>query len=210
MTRSPWLDIPLADYESHMAHASVGQASFLADVLEWSVEIFEPASIAVIGCAGGNGFDRDRVQKVSRVVGVDINPRYVDAARRRYTAALHGLELYCMNVETDTFEFEPVDLVLAALLFEHVATAPTLRNLRRGCRSGGVIVSVLQLPLESKSSVSPSPYASVQTLASTMKLLSPEELRARAADAGFALESQSTRQLPNGKSFSVQSFRASN
>jgi hypothetical protein len=46
MTPSPWLDIPLADYEAHMAHPSVAQAPVLGDLLE---------AIAPLSRAAGEG-----------------------------------------------------------------------------------------------------------------------------------------------------------
>jgi hypothetical protein len=65
MIKSPWLEIPLADYEAHMADPSVGQAPFLADLLDGMVGEYLPASIAIVGCAGGNGLDRVGVQSVT-------------------------------------------------------------------------------------------------------------------------------------------------
>ena len=52
---SPWLTLPLANYEGHMSASNVGQADLLADVFANVLEEFHPASVAVIGCAGGNG-----------------------------------------------------------------------------------------------------------------------------------------------------------
>ena len=49
--RSPWLDIPLADYEAHMALATVGQAQLIAHELDGLVRTHAPRSVAVIGCA---------------------------------------------------------------------------------------------------------------------------------------------------------------
>jgi len=66
-TRSPWLDIPLADYEGHMSVPGVGQAEMLASQFAELLEKWSPASAAVIGCAGGNGFDRLRVEVTERV-----------------------------------------------------------------------------------------------------------------------------------------------
>jgi hypothetical protein len=52
--RNPWLDVPLNDYEGHMALPGVGQADLIAELLYQAVARWAPASIAVIGCAGGN------------------------------------------------------------------------------------------------------------------------------------------------------------
>jgi len=53
-----------------MAWPGVGQAQLLSDVFARAIEQFSPQSVAVPGCAGGNGFERIP-PSVSRVVGVD-------------------------------------------------------------------------------------------------------------------------------------------
>lgn len=70
--RNPWLDIPLADYEAHMALPTVGQAQLIADELHSLVRAHSAGSVAIMGCAGGNGFDRVAEAGVSRVIGVDL------------------------------------------------------------------------------------------------------------------------------------------
>jgi hypothetical protein len=52
METSPWLDIPLDDYEGHMSLPTVGQAAMIADLLGRAIMRWSPARIAVIGCAG--------------------------------------------------------------------------------------------------------------------------------------------------------------
>ena len=69
---NPWLTIPLADYEAHMALPQVGQAQLLADLFAAELHARSPSSVAVLGCAGGNGFER--APSTLRVVGVDVAP----------------------------------------------------------------------------------------------------------------------------------------
>ena len=92
---SPWLEIPLDDYERHMSLDTVRQAPMLADRFELLVERQRPASLALVGCAGGNGLDRIGPGRVTRVVAVDINPRYVEAAARRYADRFERFERCC-------------------------------------------------------------------------------------------------------------------
>jgi hypothetical protein len=110
--RNPWLDISLADYEAHMALPTVGQLRLIADAL---VKTYSPFSVAILGCAGGNGFDRLIGTRTSRVVGVDINPEYIESARRRYAEHIAGLELLIADIQSSAALFEPVDLIYAAL-----------------------------------------------------------------------------------------------
>ena len=58
MTNS-WLQkLPLPEYEAHMAHPRVAQAVLLCDVFAEMLDTHVPGSVAVLGCAGGNGFER--------------------------------------------------------------------------------------------------------------------------------------------------------
>jgi hypothetical protein len=70
MITSPWLDIPLADYEGHMALPQIAQARMLADELESAVRLHAPSSVAIIGCSGGNGFERLIGKTVERVAPI--------------------------------------------------------------------------------------------------------------------------------------------
>ena len=128
--RNPWLDIPLADYEGHMASPNVGQAQFLSDVFAGALNKYEPRSVAVLGCAGGNGLDRVSNKVTERVVGVDLNPDYVLHARTRFAHRIPLLELFVGDVQKDEFGFVPVELVFAGLLFEYVDADAVLARIR--------------------------------------------------------------------------------
>src|SRR5690242_11821636 len=108
---NPWLDIPLSDYEGHMSMPAIGQATMLAEQLVTLVARFHPSDVAVVGCAGGNGFDR--LGSLERLVGVDINPRYIDLAASRYADKVTGLELYVGDIQQEQQLFQPVDLIYA-------------------------------------------------------------------------------------------------
>jgi hypothetical protein len=77
---SPWLSIPLADYERHMALPQVGQAAALASEFERLLREHRPAAVALLGCAGGNGLERVDPATTQRVVAPDLNPGYVAGA----------------------------------------------------------------------------------------------------------------------------------
>jgi hypothetical protein len=67
---NPWLEIPLEDYEGHMALPAVAQAPYLAGVLGAWARSQGSRSVAVLGCAGGNGFDALPHGQVRRDVSV--------------------------------------------------------------------------------------------------------------------------------------------
>lgn len=205
--RNPWLDIPLADYEAHMALPTVGQADLIAHELEILLRRYSPSSVAIMGCAGGNGFECAACSGVSRLVGVDINPQYIERARERYEGRIPGLELHIADIQACQSLFDPVDLIYAALVLEYVDLDRTMGVLAAHCNSNGVLAVLSQLPHETMAHVSPSPYTSLQLLAPGMRLLSQEELRRQAEHAGFAPLHSRTAIAAGGKRLRIDEFR---
>lgn len=203
---NPWLEIPLSDYESHISMPAIAQAQMIADEFSDALLRYNPESVAVIGCAGGNGFDRIPAS-TRRVVGVDINPDYVAAASARYLGRIPGIEFHIADIQTDILPFAPVDLIYAALVFEYVSVADALRNLSRVCLTGGRLVALLQQPSATMHAVSPSPYTSIQLLCPVMRLVPPADMESCAASCGFQLESTRSVVLESGKAFVIQVYR---
>jgi SAM-dependent methyltransferase len=201
--RNPWLSIALADYEAHMALPQVGQAELLAQVLGRAVRRYAPRSVAVLGCAGGNGFDG--VPAGTRLVGIDVNPDYVAVARERHGARA-GLELYVGDVSAE-LPFAPVELAFAGLLFEYVDSAAALSSLAAKLVPGGVLVTVLQLPSAAVAEITPSPYRSLAALAPCMTLVAPGVLEETARTLGFAAVHSEIQTASGGKQFAVQTYR---
>jgi len=191
-----------------MSLPHVGQAQMLADKLEQLVKQFSPPSIGLIGCAGGNGLDRLTPDQLERVVALDINPSYIGTVGLRHAHRLSKLELYRVDVQSASFQIEPVDLIFAALLFEYVDVAATLAALKRHCRPGGTLATVVQLPHRDRGAISPSPYESLNLLAPVIKLIAPADLCALATAAGFLVVDSEMIELASGKQFSLQVFQA--
>jgi trans-aconitate methyltransferase len=206
MVASPWLDIPLADYEGHMALPEIAQARMLADELEIAVRQHAPSSVAIIGCSGGNGFERLIGTTVERVVGLDINPTYVAAAQARFGTQMPKLALYVADIQDSLPNIAPVEMIFAGLIFEYVDLHTAMHNLRRLCAQGGTLVAVLQAPSAEAKAVSPSPYRSLQQLAPAMRLRHPQEMKGAAVEAGLAPATMRSFTLPSRKSFIVMSF----
>jgi len=204
--KNPWLDIPLADYERHMALPHVAQAQLLSDVFADALSRYAPHSVAVLGCAGGNGFERISASLTERVVGVDLNPDYVREARMRFGHRIPVLELFVGNVQTDEFAFSPVELVFAALLFEYVDADAVLARIRPMLRPDGSLLTVLQLPTAAIPEVTPSPFPSLGALASVMRLVPPELVRHSAAAHGYREIDAQIVAAAGGKRFQVLAF----
>lgn len=192
-----------------MALPAVGQAGLIADELARVVEAYRPSSVAVLGCAGGNGLESLIGSSVRRVVAVDFNPNYVATTEARFRGRIEELQAIVANVEHDLQAFEPVGLVYAALLLEYVDLGLALRFMRRHCLSEATLAVLLQLPSGEIAHVTPSPYVSLRTLEPILRLVSPTELRRQAAQAGFQPVGSRLVTSSGGKSFSLEEFRVS-
>ena len=163
-------------------------------------------AIAIIGCSGGNGFERLIGTTVERIVGIDINPTYVAAAQARFGTQLPKLALYVADIQDALPNIMPMEMIFARLIFEYVDLRATMHNLRRLCAPGGTLVAVLQAPSAEAKAVSPSPYRSLQRLAPAMQLRDAREVKCAGVEAGFASAMTRSLTLPSGKSFIVFSF----
>lgn len=198
---NPWLGIPLADYEGHMAAEGIGQACALRELFGRALEYARPASVALLGSAGGNGLDRIDPVVTRRVAGFDINPAYLDETRRRYAASLPHLELHAVDLASGSADTPPFALVHAALLFEHTGLAGGLENALSLVAPAGRLSVVLQLPSRETSGVGPSPFPSLQALAPGFQLIDPSRFRGAVETCGFRLEHEEWCPLPAGKVF---------
>ena len=82
---NPWLTVPLSEYEQHMRSVEVQQLGALSNLFAEAIGRCRPLSIAVLGIAGGNGLDHIDSSITVRVVGLDLNPLYLEAVRQRYS-----------------------------------------------------------------------------------------------------------------------------
>ena len=206
-TKNPWTEIPLADYEGHMSQPSVGQAQMLDEVFGQDLQVYAPGSVAVLGCAGGNGFKRLIGSPVKRAVEVDINPLNLKELRNRFGVAIPGLELICGDLLDASVNFAPVQLVHAALVFEYVEPARLLQRIREWLLPDGVLTAVLQIPTKNMAEITPTPFASLSRLGPLMKLVLPAILSRHAGRAGLVEESAEVITPGTGKEFFVGRFR---
>jgi len=145
----------------------------------------------------------------TRIVGVDINPTYLEVVRNRYQAKL-PLVLHCLDLAAEAVQEAPVDLVHAALIFEHAGTHQFLDNAIALVAPSGYLATVVQLPsCNSEAAVAPSPYPTIQRLSEHFHLLEPADLRQIIEQRGFELQHETMRTLPAGKGFWLGIFRRS-
>ncbi len=194
----PWLSIPLADYEGHMRADNVQQLSALSGLFKRALDVCLPDSVAILGIAGGNGLEHANPATIKRIVGIDINPGYLDEVRRRFVSH-PNLELHRVDLSQDEPRVAPVALVHAALFFEHAGLGRALSNALSLVARGGTLSVVLQLPERDQHNVTPTSYPSMQTLAESFSFVDVAHLRALLEDQGFRLLNDELRPLPTGK-----------
>jgi SAM-dependent methyltransferase len=166
----------------------------------------QPRSVTVLGASGGSGFEVLADRALDRVVAVDINPRYLESLKTRFTAALPTLRTVCGDVADPELDLPRTDLVHAALIFEYVAPARLLRNAHRWLQPHGTLSVVLQLQVRNKPAVSETPFQSLATLSSVMQFLEPDRLTQEAATAGFRQSLSERIDLVTGKAFQFLLF----
>ena len=196
---NPWLSIPLEDYEGHMGSEDVRQLHALSELFRCALEVCRPHSVAVLGVAGGNGLDQIDSSITERIVGIDINPVYLEEVRRRF-GSRSGLELHCLDLAGSTLQVAPVELVHAALIFEHTGTDRALENALAMVAPGGKFSVVLQLPA-GEQEVIRTRYPSIETVAQDFRWIDTNGFQHSIARRGWYPMGQEQRPLPGGKAF---------
>lgn len=202
---NPWLNIPLTDYEGHMALQGIEQAQMLSDIFAEAIAKFQPQSIAIIGSAGGNGFERIP-PTVSRVVGVDLNPHFVAETKTRFENKFENLELIVGDIQKSWISFAPVDLIFLGLVLEYVDVDLVLAKTPSLLRTKGHIVTVLQLPTNGYQQVTPSPFKSLRQVGTIMRYVEPNLVQTSLEASGYTKIDSRIVTSQGGKQFQVQEF----
>ena len=198
---NPWLQIPVDDYEAHMALPGVAQTRALNTLFASALEEFKPESLAVPGCTTGNGFEHIDVSRTRRVVGIDFNIEYLAVLKNRFGNGFPCLKLIEADFTSPDFLIEPVSMVFAGLIFEYVELRDALLSINRCLVPGGVLTVVLQLPSAESSPVTVTPYKSLELLAPLMRLVPPEEFSVACTGIGLRELKTETVPLESGKAF---------
>jgi len=198
---NPWLKISLDDYESHMSLPSIAQAQYLSSFLEKLLNSYNPQSLALIGCAGGNGLEKINPSQIQKVVCVDINSGFIETAKKRFVSVFKNIEFVTADIVSDECRFSPVELIFAGLLFEYVDNSAALNNIIKHLEPNGKLAVILQLPNPDIPEVSPSPFNSLEKLIELFSFVSPDKLIELCLLKGLDLILQSRTGLNSGKEF---------
>lgn len=204
---NPWLEVKAEDYEGHMALPEVDQSAPLSRIFGEALAEFAPKKIALLGCATGNGIEAVDFGKTDKLYALDINPKFLDILKRRYSDKASKIEAIACDLDRDDPALSGIDLVFAALIFEYVDAGTLMVKIARWLNPEGVLVVVLQLPCEDIPEITPSPFKNLEKLSSVMKLVIPDEISALAVARGLEPVGKKVRRLRSGKEFCEMTFR---
>lgn len=199
--------MPAADYEGHMGSPGVRQLEFLSRVFGELMREFEPESLVVLGCATGNGLEHIERGRVRRLVGLDINPEYLEICRKRHGERIPRLELVCEDFASFDLEAASIDFVYAALFLEYVDPESAMRKISLWLKPDGILAVVLQMPHRSGDNVSETDFASVKALEPAIRLVEPEVLGRLVREHGFSEVRSARETLASGKEFFLGVYR---
>jgi hypothetical protein len=202
--KNPWLAIPAADYEGHMA--AVGQSAALCAIFAELYAARRPRRLAILGCTTASDLAAIDGSITETAIGVDVNPAYLAIARERLRAREPAPQLIEGDVLEVALPARGLDLVHAALLLEYVDPLALFERVRGWLAPGGVCSVVAQEPSADLPAVSATDYVSLRGLDGYMSLRGAAEIAAIAARAGLRIVSRRTVALASGKLLAASRF----
>ena len=140
-------------------------------------------------------------------MGVDINYKYLAECRAWFAEDLPPLNLICADLNELEIQHPYFDLIHAALIFEYVDVQKILSKLSNWLNPGGILSVVLQLPGDSSSPVSETPFDSIKQLSSVINLVDQKDFIYSADKTGLREIYTNQINLQKGKKFYVGYFK---
>lgn len=197
---NPWLTVPAADYKMHMEHDSVRQGEMIRKHFEDCLVRFDPKSLLYLGAGIGNGLESSRASQLSKILAVDVNPRYLAYLRKRFEM-LTALRTKECSLPEDFSDPGRFDLTYGALFFEYVDLETTLASIAAHLTPKGHLVALLQQQSE-QGKMASSGVASLEAVLPIMSLHTADEFK-KIADqvGGFRRVATAYISTPCGKPF---------
>lgn len=200
MQTNPWLNIPFSDYENHMAE--VGQSQILSKLFADCLNEYKPATVALLGCATGNGLENICDQQIRSIHAVDINPVFLEQLNHRFTGTIAGLSTHCIDLQNEELPFSGIDLIFCGLLLEYVEPETVVPKLAEVLASNGVIVFVIQQSLSS-SFVTKTRFTSLEKLSGFGREINIDDLTVILSISNLAVVKSIEIQVNESKLFRV-------
>lgn len=189
-----------------MSSPAVRQSQALRAILKEELDRLRPKTVAMLGCAGGSGFDVVDPEVTQKVYGIDINPEYLERARERYADKIPGLELIRTDLNSDESPRFRVDFIYAGLIFEYLDLDIAFPRIVDSLFPGGKITTVIQRSRGSEF-VTKTKFSSLEKLGALANEISFEDLSRRAEACDLKQEFTRTVILNEKKEFVVTGFK---
>ena len=197
--RNPFLDIPLETYEKHMNLDTVQQQQVLNKIMKKQLHSYDVNSVMILGIAGGNGLEHVEIQKINIVYGVDINEKYLEVCRHRYSELDGHFETVCVDLTNKDVDLPSADLVIANLFVEYIGYDAFTHHMK--VMSPRYISVIIQIN-EQDGFVSESPYIrAFDRVCEVHHQMEEDKLTDELALIGYSKIYREDIPLPNGKKF---------
>ena len=200
-----WNSIPLEDYEQHMLNETVGQLQLLNDLTKKYLGPIKPNTVLILGVAGGNGLEHIDNSITRKVIGIDINEKYLEETGKRYKELLPELQLLTMDLSDNENEIAKADLIWSALILEYVNIEMCFKFISRNIKNNGHLIVTIQSN-NGALSVGRSGIESVKSVELIFRLVEPDDLKIVAEKFGFLKVSEEENFLPDKKSLKTYDF----
>ncbi|MBN2529163.1 MAG: class I SAM-dependent methyltransferase [Deltaproteobacteria bacterium] len=206
LSPNPWCTISPTDYDGHMGHPSVNQTRLLCDVFGDALSKCSAQSVAMLGCATGNGLEHIAKKRTRRVTVVDINKLFLEKLAEKYGAQIHGLDVRHDDLNHIRLDKNAYSLVFAGLVFEFVDWQSLLKKVSGWLIQNGALSVVLQCPSETLPDVSSSPYPSLKKVGALFNMIHPDVFGAECGQLGLCARETEYITLASGKSFYIGTY----
>ncbi len=201
-----WNSIPLADYELHMQHETVGQLNLLSNLTKKYLEGLKPETVLFLGIAGGNGLEHIDNNVTIQVFGIDINQSYLNETEKRFKNKIPNLNLLNLDISTRNAEqLTKANFIWAALIFEYVETKTCFEFINNNIQENGYLIVTIQ-ENNSVNSVSQTGIETIKSVGQLFKIVTESELLLTADKFGFDKIDFEENILPNKKSLKTYTF----
>jgi len=112
---NPWKNIELEDYETHMGSEKIFQLQTLNAIMAEQMK-YAPRAVAVLGAAGGNGFEH--LNTADEIYAVDINESFLKQCANRHDYL--GDKLRLVHADLNQAVLPPCDLLICNLIIEYL------------------------------------------------------------------------------------------
>lgn len=194
---NPWEKIDLNDYEKHMSLDNVYQLQAMNEMMKEQFYAYDVKTLMILGIAGGNGLNHIKNGDFEAIYGVDINEKYLDECKKRYSDLTSEFETICTDLLSEDLQLPNSDLLVANLLIEYIGYECFQKVTKLVMPR--YISCIIQINIES-TFVSDSPYLHVfDRLDEIHHQIEENTLTNYMQEIGYKVELREEKDLPNGK-----------